>query len=169
MVKYGSDSDYYTWEVVFEEATGNIVVQYLDLSGSSSSANYGAGATVGLENSDGTDGLEVSYNGSYALEDSSTITFIPGPPLGTGIEGVVVSTDDSQVGGVEVWANGSLLAETGVNTVFGNPGFEDTSFVGAWNNNATEPWWVYPPELLAAPNFYHSSAGDLIWNDSLGA
>ena len=169
MVKYGSDSDYYTWQVVFEEATGNIVVQYLDLSGSSSSANYGAGATVGLENSDGTDGLEVSYNGSYALEDSSTITFIPGPPLGTGIEGVVVSTDDSQVGGVEVWANGSLLAETGANTVFGNPGFEDTSFVGAWNNNATEPWWVYPPELLAAPNFYHSSAGDLIWNDSLGA
>ncbi|MBO66660.1 MAG: hypothetical protein CL509_10370, partial [Actinobacteria bacterium] len=169
MVKYGSDTDYYTWEVVFEEATGNIVVQYLDLFGSSSSANYGAGATVGLENADGTDGLEVSYNGSYQLEDSTTITFIPGPLPPTGIEGVVWNTDEVGVGGVEVWMNGGLLTTTGQNSVFSNPGFEDTSFVGAWNNNATEPWWVFPPELLATPNFYHSSAGDLIWNDSLGA
>ena len=169
MVKYGSNTDYYTWQVVFDEATENIVIQYLDLSGSTASANYGAGATVGIENADGTDGLEVSYNGSYTLEDSTTITFVPGALPATGIEGVVVSTDDSQVGGVEVWMDGSMLTETGQNTVFGNPGFEDSSFVGGWNNNATEPWWVYPPELLAAPNFYHSTLGDLIWNDSLGA
>ena len=169
MVKYGSDTDYYTWQVVFDEATDNIMIQYLDISGSSASANYGVGATVGIENTDGTDGLEVSYNGSYTLEDSSTITFVPGALPATGLEGVVVSTDDSQVGGVEVWMDGSLLTETGENTIFTNPGFEDTSFIGAYNNNATAPWWVFPPELLAAPNFYHSSAGDLIFNDSLGA
>ena len=79
MVKYGSNTDYYTWQVVFDEATENIVIQYLDLLGSTASANYGAGATVGIENVDGTDGLEVSYNGSYTLEDSSTITFVQGP------------------------------------------------------------------------------------------
>ena len=170
MVRSFSDgADYYSWQVVFDEATGNVVVQYRDLFGSGVSANYGGGATVGIENSDGTDGLQVSYNGSYALEDSSTITFIAGPAAATGIEGIVVSTDDSQVGGVKVLANGALLTETGLNTLFDNPGFEDTSFVGAWNSNATRPWWVYPPELLVAPNFYHSSAGDLVWNDSLGA
>ncbi len=170
MVKYGSDTDYYTWQVVFDEATGNIIVQYLDLSGSSSFANYGAGATVGIENSDGTDGLEVSYNGSYTLEDSSTITFVAGPDAATGIEGIVWDTDEVAVGGVKVLMNGSLLTETGQNTVFEAPGFEaDSVLIGGWDAYASRPWWVYPPELLATPNFYHSSLGDLIWNDSLGA
>jgi len=169
MVKYGSNTDYYTWQVIFEEASGNVVVQYLDLDGSTSSADYGGGATVGIENANGTDGLLVSYNGSYTFEDSSTITFVAGPIPATGIEGVVWDTDEVGVGGVEVWMNGSMLVETGHNTVFDNEGFEDTSFVGAWNNNASEPWWVFPPELLTTPNFWHSSEGDLIWNDSLGA
>ena len=170
MVKYGSDTDYYTWQVVFDEATGNIIVQYLDLSGSSSFANYGAGATVGIENSDGTDGLEVSYNGSYTLEDSLTITFVAGPEAATGIEGVVWDTDEVGVGGVKVLMNGALLTETGQNTEFGAPGFEaDSVLVGGWNAYASRPWWVFPPELLATPNYYHSSVGDLIWNDSLGA
>ena len=84
MVRSFSDgADYYSWQVVFDEATGNVVVQYRDLFGSGVSANYGGGATVGIENSDGTDGLQVSYNGSYALEDSSTITFIAGPAAAT--------------------------------------------------------------------------------------
>ena len=165
MVKYGSNTDYYTWQVVFDEATGNIIVQYLDLSGSTATANYGAGATVGIENSDGTDGLQVSYNGSYTLEDSSTITFVAGPPIETGVEGMVVSTDDSQVGGVEVWMNGSMLTETGQNSLFAVPGFEsDTTIIGGWNNVPSRPWWVFPPELT---NYYHASAGDLIYNDSL--
>jgi len=167
MVRSFSDgTDYYSWQVVFDEATGNVVVQYLDLFGSGTSANYGGGATVGIENSDGTDGLEVSYNGSYALEDSSTITFIPGPALGTGIKGVVVSTDESQVGAVEVWANGALLTETGQNSLFEVPGFETSDTLVGSYLTPSRPWWVWPATLT---NYYHASAGDLIWNDSTGA
>jgi hypothetical protein len=56
--------------------------------------------------------------------------------------------------------NGSLLTETGQNTVFEAPGFEaDSVLIGGWDAYASRPWWVYPPELLATPNFYHSSLG----------
>ncbi len=60
------DTDYFSFEVIFDEATNNITFQYLDVTGNTS-ADYGVGATIGLENGDGTDGLEVGYNGDPQL------------------------------------------------------------------------------------------------------
>ena len=53
--------------------------------------------------------------------------------------------DNGNTAGTGAGAFRLNFTETGANTVFSNPGFEDTSFVGAWNNNASEPWWVFLP------------------------
>jgi hypothetical protein len=51
-----------TFEVIFEEGTNDIVFQYLDLNFNDPTYDFGASATVGLENSDGTVGIEFSVN-----------------------------------------------------------------------------------------------------------
>ncbi len=56
------DSDYFTFEVIFDEATSDITFQYADVTGNTSADN-GIGGTVGIENADGSDGLEICYNG----------------------------------------------------------------------------------------------------------
>jgi hypothetical protein len=90
-VRSSSNTDYYTWEVILDEATSDITVQYLDVVGSSDYANNGVGATVGVENADGSDGLEVEYNGSHPIYDGMALFFDAPPPPPTGIEGNVVS------------------------------------------------------------------------------
>ena len=51
-----------TFEVIFEETTNDIVMQYQDLNFNDPSYDFGASATIGLENSDGTVGIEFSVD-----------------------------------------------------------------------------------------------------------
>ncbi|SVD24964.1 uncharacterized protein METZ01_LOCUS377818, partial [marine metagenome] len=76
LLHYGVEStDYVTFEVIFDEETSNIIVQYLDVVGSGSNHDYGSGSSVGIENADGSDGLQVSYYQNSIL-DSMVIMFV---------------------------------------------------------------------------------------------
>ncbi|MCX4827888.1 S8 family serine peptidase [Streptomyces sp. NBC_01016] len=69
---YGNGtSDRATFEVVFDEATGSVTLQYQSV------PDKGAGATVGIQNQAGTDALEYSFNQSV-VTDGSAIRFTQG-------------------------------------------------------------------------------------------
>ena len=78
-----------TFQVIFEEATNDIVMQYLDLDFNDETYNFGESATVGLENADGTVGIEFSvdealpeqYIGETAIRFSSGT--LPTPLINT--------------------------------------------------------------------------------------
>ncbi len=72
-----------TFEIILNE-TGDIWVQYNTLSGMT-----GSSATVGIENHDGTDGVEYSYN-TASLTDGLAVRFSAGP--------VMISPDSRGVG-----------------------------------------------------------------------
>ena len=74
------DTDYFSFEVIFDEATSDFTIQYLDVTGNSSADN-GVGGTIGIENADATDALEYSYNGTPQLiYDGMAIKFVTPPP-----------------------------------------------------------------------------------------
>ncbi|MFH8395180.1 S8 family serine peptidase [Streptomyces sp. NPDC018036] len=60
-----------SFEVVFEEATGAVTLQYQSV------ADKGAGATVGIANQSGTDALQYSYNQSV-IADGTAVRFTQG-------------------------------------------------------------------------------------------
>ncbi|WP_299538888.1 S8 family serine peptidase [uncultured Streptomyces sp.] len=60
-----------TFEVVFEEATGAVTLQYKTV------ADRGAGATVGIQNQAGTDALAYSFN-QPVIADGSAVRFTQG-------------------------------------------------------------------------------------------
>ncbi|MFB7196798.1 S8 family serine peptidase [Streptomyces sp. NPDC056121] len=60
-----------TFEVVFDEATGAVTLQYKSV------ADKGAGATIGIENQAGTDALQYSYNQSV-IADGTAVRFTQG-------------------------------------------------------------------------------------------
>ncbi|MFI5662684.1 S8 family serine peptidase [Streptomyces sp. NPDC051684] len=60
-----------TFEVVFDEATGAVTLQYKSV------ADKGAGATVGIADQSGTDALQYSYNQSV-LADGTAVRFAQG-------------------------------------------------------------------------------------------
>ncbi|MEU9706242.1 S8 family serine peptidase [Streptomyces sp. NPDC047981] len=64
-----------TFEAVFEEATGAIVLQYRSIA-AGSALEAGGQATVGMENPSGTDALPFSFNESV-IADSSAIRITP--------------------------------------------------------------------------------------------
>ncbi|MFB7517053.1 S8 family serine peptidase [Streptomyces sp. NPDC056144] len=66
-----------TFEAVFEEATGAIVLQYQSIGANALEA--GGSATVGIENQAGTDALPYSFNQSV-LTDRSAIRILPSSP-----------------------------------------------------------------------------------------
>ena len=88
IVRNSSDTDYFSFEMVLSEGTNNITFQYYDVIGDAegcwSCADNGVGATVGLENHDGSGGLQYEYNGDPQLVyDGMAIEFFappPGPP-----------------------------------------------------------------------------------------
>jgi hypothetical protein len=83
------DTDYFSFEVIFDEATSDIILQYADVTGNSS-ADYGIGGTIGIENADASDGLLYSFNGDPQLiYDGVAIQFVAPPPP-SGYTGVVV-------------------------------------------------------------------------------
>ncbi len=69
----GGVNGLYTFEVILKE-DGSILYQYLEMEGELNSA------TVGIENSDGTTGLEVAYNAPYVHDDLAVLISTEIPP-----------------------------------------------------------------------------------------
>ncbi|MEA3287938.1 MAG: choice-of-anchor D domain-containing protein, partial [Candidatus Marinimicrobia bacterium] len=86
VVRSYGDTDGFTFEVIFDETTSDITLQYADVTGNASADN-GIGATVGIENADGTDGLLYNYNGApNLLYDDLAIYFeAPAAPATPGM------------------------------------------------------------------------------------
>ena len=66
--EFGNSSASHTFEVILEERTGNILVQFLSMNGDLNSS------TVGIENSTGDDGLAAVYNAPY-IHDNLAVLF----------------------------------------------------------------------------------------------
>jgi hypothetical protein len=69
-------SETYSFEIILYELTDRIKFQYLDVD-SGTSHDRGASATVGIENFDGTSGVQYSFNGSAPLTNGLAIEFVP--------------------------------------------------------------------------------------------
>jgi hypothetical protein len=70
-------SERVTFEIVFDELTGFIFLNYADLDPASESER-GSAATVGIESAGGSVGLQYSYN-EAALADGKAIAFVSSP------------------------------------------------------------------------------------------
>ncbi|REJ04846.1 peptidase S8 [Microbacterium bovistercoris] len=62
-----------SFEVVFDEKTGTVTLQYKDVA--ASALERGSSATIGIENATGTDALQYSFN-QAVITDGSAISFI---------------------------------------------------------------------------------------------
>jgi hypothetical protein len=72
--EFGTET--YSFEVILYESTDRIKFQYKDVD-SGTNHDYGASATVGIENFDGTKGIQYSFNGGRPLSNGLAIEFIP--------------------------------------------------------------------------------------------
>ncbi|MEO0107585.1 MAG: FlgD immunoglobulin-like domain containing protein, partial [candidate division WOR-3 bacterium] len=72
------DTDLISFQVILDEESHNITFQYRDVTGSSSNHSFGRSATVGIENRDGTIGLQ------YLCGDSLGRGFWPANKLTSG-------------------------------------------------------------------------------------
>jgi subtilisin family serine protease len=70
----------FTFEVLLEEGTDEIVFQYLDVLGQS--ASRGQTATIGLESVEGALAARHSFNGSRLLSNNTALRFTPEPRAG---------------------------------------------------------------------------------------
>ena len=73
VTEFGNSGASHTFEVILEERTGNILVQYLSMNGDLDSA------TVGIENATGDDGLTANFNALYVDHELAVLfsTFQP--------------------------------------------------------------------------------------------
>ena len=76
-IQAANSSTELTFQVILEEATGQIVYQYKDLKGPGSD---GSSATLGLEYNDGYTGVLQSYNQRGAIKSGVAIHFFPQMP-----------------------------------------------------------------------------------------
>jgi hypothetical protein len=89
------------FEAVLYQGTGEILFQYRSLE---TPKEQGSSATVGIENADGTDALQYSFN-QPVLSDANAIRFSP-PPSGS-LSGTVTDANDGlPIAGVTVTATG---------------------------------------------------------------
>ncbi len=65
-----------TFQVVLDERTGTITMQYANVTFATSSYTGGGNATVGIENLDGSEGLQYSYN-QASLSANQALVFLP--------------------------------------------------------------------------------------------
>jgi len=82
-IEWENISHYYntgtaTFEVTLYERSNNIIFQYKDVDFGTSSYNGGTSATIGIENADGSVGVEYSYNEASVTQDTA-ILFSVGP------------------------------------------------------------------------------------------
>jgi hypothetical protein len=69
-------TEMYSFELILYESTDRIKFQYLDVD-SGTPHDLGVRATIGIENLDGTEGAQYSFNGSTPLSNGLAIEFIP--------------------------------------------------------------------------------------------
>ncbi|NQT96639.1 MAG: choice-of-anchor D domain-containing protein [Candidatus Marinimicrobia bacterium] len=78
---YSAIDDWVTFEIILEEGTNNITLQYYDVSFGNATYDGGLSATVGIENADGDDGSLYQYLGDPQLVyDGLAIEFVAPPP-----------------------------------------------------------------------------------------
>ncbi|MEY4173196.1 MAG: hypothetical protein RI900_361 [Actinomycetota bacterium] len=90
-----------SFQIVLDEATGDVTMQYLDTRTGSTTSDRGIGATTGIEGSNGTDGTQVSVN-LAARDDLTAIRCTTGStaPLAVGtasLPGAATATAYSQM------------------------------------------------------------------------
>jgi hypothetical protein len=73
--RYGYPSSTYSFEIVLYESSDRIKFQYLDVD-SGTPYDFGASATVGIENFTGNSGVQFSYN-TASLSNGKAIEFTP--------------------------------------------------------------------------------------------
>jgi gliding motility-associated-like protein len=66
-----------TFAVILHEGSNNIQVQYRSIIDNTSARAHGQSATIGLENSGGTAGVQYAYHNSSAIESEQAILFTP--------------------------------------------------------------------------------------------
>jgi hypothetical protein len=74
--RYAATGTAYSFEIILYESSNRIKLQYLDVDSASPSYDFGLAATVGIENFDGTAGLQFSHN-TGSLSNGKAIEFIP--------------------------------------------------------------------------------------------
>lgn len=137
-----------SFQIVLEESTGAIVLQYLDATAGSATYDRGASATVGLEDEFGLAGTQISYNSATVSDGSAyrCANDAPAPIAPTisattfsdGTTGVAYSASQSASGGVGpyVWsiASGSLppglTLTSSTGAIAGTPA---STSVGTWS------------------------------------
>lgn len=136
-----------SFQIVLEEATGAIVLQYLDAIAGSVTYDRGASATVGVEDEFGLAGTQVSYNSAgvsdgsaYRCSNDAPIPISPTISASTfpdATTGVAYSVPQSASGGVSpyVWsiASGSLPTGLSLSASTGAiSGTPSSASVGIW-------------------------------------
>jgi gliding motility-associated-like protein len=66
-----------TFAVILHEGSNNIQIQYRSIIDNTSARAHGQSATIGLENSGGTAGIQYAYHNSSAVESEQAILFTP--------------------------------------------------------------------------------------------
>ncbi|MRR23305.1 hypothetical protein EG830_10045, partial [bacterium] len=66
-----------TFAVILYEGSNNIQIQYRSIIDNTSARAHGQSATIGLENSGGTAGIQYAYHNSSAIESQQAILFTP--------------------------------------------------------------------------------------------
>jgi hypothetical protein len=107
--RFYNDNSRVTFEVIFSESNGDITFAYANLDASARA--QGSQAVVGIENADGTDGFEYSFQ-QPVLSAGNSVTFhAPGAPP---VQTATVSGTVTQPGGGA--ASGVTVTLTGVGT-----------------------------------------------------
>jgi gliding motility-associated-like protein len=66
-----------TFSVILYEGSNNIQIQYRSIIDNTSARSHGSSATIGIENSNGTSGIQYAYHNSSAISSEQAILFHP--------------------------------------------------------------------------------------------
>lgn len=88
-----SNSNQQTFQIILNEADAGIVMQYLTIDPDSSSNEV----TVGIENQDGTDGLQIAYNEFYAHDSLAVAISLALPLISASPDSGMIAPGDSMV------------------------------------------------------------------------
>ncbi|HKJ69569.1 MAG TPA: LamG-like jellyroll fold domain-containing protein, partial [bacterium] len=118
-----------TYEIILSESDNSILFQYATMN---SSYGDGSSATLGIENSDASEGLEISYNSSYVYD------------------GLAVRISVENTGSLYVRGFGTAMAsdEEPANTLANPTAYQITGY------NTTVEAWVYLMDLPGNPGGY---------------
>ncbi len=71
-----------TFSVILYEGSNNIQIQYRSIIDNTSARSHGSSASIGIENSNGTSGIQYAYHNSTAISSEQAILFhLPVQPI----------------------------------------------------------------------------------------